>query len=62
MEKNYTVEVLEFILETEEEDFLDNASEHHVYFKALAALEGEEYAKEYLNNVMERFFEGDETA
>ncbi len=46
MQSEAVLRCLEYILETEEQDFKENPSSHHVYFYALVATKGIAYAKE----------------
>lgn len=43
---------LEYILETEEEDFKLNPSDNHVYYHALTALLGDEVANDELEEAL----------
>lgn len=44
--------VMDYILDTEVEDFIDNLSDTHVYFHALCVTEGENYARYYLDGIL----------
>lgn len=46
--------VLQYIFDSEEEDFLDNPSENHVYFDALVLWSGKDKALEILKESKER--------
>ncbi len=45
-----TADVLGYIFDHELDDFLDNPSDNHVYFKALVVDAGYSYAKKFLDD------------
>lgn len=44
---------IEYILDTEREDFYENPSDNHIYFHALCAFYNNRVAKEELSEAME---------
>ena len=45
--------VLNYILESEHEDFLDNLGNNHIYYHALVCAKGKQVADDYLNERLE---------
>jgi len=50
LEEQHTILVLDYILEHEEEDFLENPSDTHVFYDAMVATDGFRHA----NGVLEQ--------
>lgn len=45
-----TIQALDYIFETELDDFLDNPSENHIYYIALVASSGQAYGDKFLSD------------
>jgi len=49
-----TIDVLNYVLDSELDDFENNPSDNHVYYKAIFSLYGRMVANDILNNALQK--------